>query len=282
MMPKVTILLLTYKSNSKYLKESIESALSQSFEDFELLVIDDGPGDANIQILNWYRAKDKRIRVISNKTRLGRLKSRNLGITEAKGKYVAVMDSDDLWCDKDKLKKQVKYLDQNPTYGAVGTAIYLIDKNGKKIGQIKYPTSDRKIRKYMLSSFQLAHPSVLIRKTAAKNVGGYPESRFYKFAEDYDFFLRVGRKYKLANLSDYSLKYRIHPGSGSTRNEFKQRLTGAMLTLKYFGKYPGGTTATIKKLATMFLPRSVMDKLVARNKFFKQTYQKLSGIKKEF
>ncbi|MBM3256513.1 MAG: glycosyltransferase [Candidatus Moranbacteria bacterium] len=280
-MPKVSVVLLTYKSNPSYLKKSIESALRQSFKDFELLIIDDGPGNYNFPILEKFLQKDKRVKIIKNVVRLGRLKSRNLGLKNARGKYVAVLDSDDYWCDRSKLKKQVKFLDQHLKYGAVGTAMYLIDKNGKKIGQIKYPIADHDIRKYMLSSFQLAHPSVLIRKKAAGKVGGYPESRIYKFAEDYDFFLRVGQKYKLANLSEYCLCYRVHQGSGSINNEFKQKLTSMMLTAKYFGQYPKGTSALIKKVVTIMLPRSTMDSLITRNKFLKMAYQRLSGINKK-
>ena len=280
-MPKVTVLLLTYKSNPKYLKESVESALSQAFGDFEMLVIDDGPGEINKLVLKEYLGKDKRIKIIQNKPRIGRLKSRNLGLNKARGEYIAVLDSDDFWCDKQKLEKQVKFLDQNQDYGAVGTAMFLIDENGKKIGQVQYPAADKEIRKYMLSSFQLAHPSVLFRRSVAEKIRGYSENRFLKFAEDYDFFLRVGQKYKLANLPDYCLKYRIHPGSGSTKNESKQRLTGVLVTLKYLGKYPGGASATLKKLATLFLPRSLMDKLIAKCKIAKEIYSRTTGISKK-
>lgn len=280
-MPKVTVILLTYKSNPSYLRKSLESVLEQTFEDFELLVIDDGPGDANKAVLDKYSSEDKRIRIVRNKSRLGRLKSRNLGLNEAKSKFIAILDSDDFWCDQEKLRKQVDFLEKHPNHGAVGTGMILIDRNNKKIGRVSYPPSDKDIREYMLSSFQLAHPSVLFRKTAAEKVGGYPESRFYKFAEDYDFFLRVGQKYKLANLPDYCLKYRIHTDSGSTRNEFKQRLTGILVTLKYFGKYPGGVGATIKKLATLFLSRSMVDKLIVKSKVARKAYAKSTGISKK-
>jgi len=281
-MPKVTILLLTYKSKPAYLIKSIDSALNQTFTDFELLVIDDGPGDNNKAVLSEYKAEDERIRIIRNKSRIGRLKSRNKGLKKAKGEYIAVLDSDDFWCDRDKLKKQVDFLKNHPDYGAVGTAMFLVDKDGKKIGQIKYPTSNQEIRKYMLSSFQMAHPSILFRKKVTKAVGFYSENRLYKFGEDYEYFLRMGEKYKLANLVDYCLSYRIHPGSGSIKNEFKQRLTGLLLTLKYFGKYPNGISALLKKFATLFLPRSVMDRLIKENKFLSKIYENFTGIKKNF
>lgn len=280
-MPQVSVLLLTYKSNPEYLKQSLESALNQSFEDIELLVVDDGPGDANASFLEEYQKKDKRLRVIRNSQRIGRLKSRNKGIEEARGKYIAVLDSDDFWCDENKLKKQVDCLDRNPRCGAVGTGMVLIDEKGKEIGRIRYPGSDQEIRNHMLSSFQMAHPSIVFCKKAAEKVGGYSESKLLKFAEDYDFFLRVGQHCQLANIPDYCLKYRVHPGSGSTRNEFKQRLTGILLTLKYFGKYPKGTGAIIKKIATMFLPRSLMDKLISRNRLAGKIYSKTTGIHKQ-
>lgn len=281
-MPKVSVVLLTYKSNPSYLKKSIKSALNQSFKDFELLIIDDGPGNYNVRTLEKFQKKDNRIILISNKARIGRLKSRNLGLTKAKGEYIAILDSDDYWCDRNKLKKQVKFLDQNLDYGAVGTAMYLINKTGKKIGQIKYPTTNQDIRKFMLSSFPLAHPSVLVRKKSMDKVGGYRENRIYKYAEDYEFFIRLGQKFKLANLPNYCLSYRIHPRSGSINNEFKQRLTGLMLTVKYFGKYPKGTSALAKKVLTIMLPRSAMDSMITRNKLLQSLYSKLSGIKKNF
>lgn len=280
-MPKVSIILLTYKSNPVYLKKSIESALSQSFEDFELIIIDDGPDNHNVRVYEKFQLKDQRIRIIKNKGRLGRLKSRNLGLKQAQGEYIAVLDSDDYWCDKHKLRKQINFLESRHDHGAIGTAMYLINKTGKKIGRIKYPIADHDIRSYMLSSFPLAHPSVLIRKKAVEKVGGYREDRLYKYAEDYEFFIRLGRKFKLANLPDYCLCYRIHPGSGSINNEFKQRLTSMMLTVKYFSEYPKGASALVKKVITIILPRSAMDSLIARNKFLKMAYQKLSGINKK-
>ena len=214
-MPKVTVLLLTYKSNPEFLARSIESALNQSFCDLELLVVDDGPGETNLAVLREYQKKDKRLRIIRNKKRAGRIKSRNLGLREARGKYIAILDSDDFWCDKDKLKKQVGFLEKNPDYGAIGTAMVLINVKGKELGRIKYPLSDEKIRRFMLSSFQMAHPSVVFRKSLTRKIWLYSESQILKYAEDYEFFLRAGQFCKLANLPDYCLKYRVHPGSGT-------------------------------------------------------------------
>lgn len=280
-MSKVSVLLLTYKSNPDYLKKSIENALNQTYEDVELLVIDDGPGDHNDQILNKAKKEDSRVKIIKNEERLGRLKSRNLGIKKALGEYIAILDSDDYWCDKKKLEKQVNFLKQNPKCGAVGTAMILINETDREIGRVQYPSSDKKIRNYMLSSFQMSHPSIVFRRLVVDKIGGYSESKSMKFAEDYDFFLKVGRHYKLANLPDYCLKYRIHSGSGSTMNEFKQRLTGILLTVKYFGKYPRGASALIKKIATMFLSRKIMDDLIAKNKLFSKIYSKTTGINKQ-
>jgi len=280
-MPKVSVLLLTYKSNPEYLKKSLNSALNQSFRDLEVLIIDDGPGDHNDEIIDQFKERDKRVNIVKNKQRMGRLKCRNLGIKKAKGEYIAVLDSDDYWCDEKKLEKQVNFLENHSKWGAIGTAMVLIDDKDREIGKVKYPVLNEEIRKCMLASFQMAHPSVMFRKSVTAKIGGYSESKVLKFAEDYDFFLKVGRHYKLANLSDYCLKYRIHSGSGSTANEFKQRLTGILLTVKYFGQYPKGTSALVKKIVTMFLPRKIMDELIAKNKLFSKIYSKTTGINKQ-
>jgi glycosyltransferase involved in cell wall biosynthesis len=281
MAPKVTVTLLTYKSNLQFLAKALESILSQSYKDFELLIIDDGPKEHNTPVVEKYQKKDKRVRIIKNKKRAGRLKSRNLGLREARGKYIAILDSDDFWCDKDKLKKQVGFLEKNPDYGAIGTAMVLINVKGKELGRIKYPLSDEKIRRFMLSSFQMAHPSVVFRKSLTRKIGLYSESRILKYAEDYEFFLRAGQFCKLANLPDYCLKYRVHPGSGTEKNQFKQRLTVIFLTARYFGKYPGGVSAALKKMATLFLPRKTMDRLIRSKKKFAKIYSGFTGIKKQ-
>ena len=111
-MPKVSILMPVYNS-AEFLREAIESMLSQSFKDFEFLIVDDGSTDGSAGILAEYVEKDSRIRIIRNEKNQGIVYSLNRGLKECTGEYIARMDSDDIAL-KERLDKQIAVLDKNP------------------------------------------------------------------------------------------------------------------------------------------------------------------------
>jgi glycosyltransferase EpsE len=230
---KISINLITY-NRSKYIEESIGSVLQQSFQDWELIIVDDASTDDTENIIKNYIKQDKRIKYYKNKTNLGIVKSRNLALKKSSGKYIAVLDSDDVWCDKNKLKKQIDFLEKNKDYVLVGGGVVLIDEKGNKIGKIKNKTYNSKIKSNILYKNQISHSSVLFKKKDVLKVGGYDES--LKVGEDYDLWLRLGLKGKFANLSENVLKYRIHSGNISS----KRRRVAFENNIKIIKKYKKG------------------------------------------
>ena len=130
-MPKVSIILTSY-NHEKYINETIDSILNQTFTDYELIIWDDASSDNSWQIIQSYT--DPRIKIFrNNETRRG-IYGINKAISEiASGNYIAIHHSDDVW-EIDKLQKQIDFLDNNPEYGAVFTWAQIIDENGIEVG----------------------------------------------------------------------------------------------------------------------------------------------------
>lgn len=266
-------------NGARYLKQAIESVLDQSFSDFELIVIDDGSTDNSLEIIRSFSKSDPRINIVKNEKNLGIQKSLNIGIKKARGDFIARIDHDDIWCDRNKLQKQVDFLEQNSSYALVGTAAIFINASGHEIGRAKYQSADENIRKRILLANQFAHPSVLIKKEALEKVGLYSEEKKYKHIEDYELWLRLGKKYKLANLHDYCLKYRVNAEGISLKNQFQQRLAGLKLSIEYSRHYPNSFKSILIKLLTLPLSRSAMDS-ITKNSLARKGYMKFTGIKK--
>lgn len=115
----ISITMLTY-NRAKYIREALDSVVSQSFQDWELIIIDDGSTDTTAEIVNSYK-KDSRIRYIINDSNRGIVYSRNKALEMSRGTYIAVLDSDDVWSDKKKLELQIAFLEEHDEYTLVGS-----------------------------------------------------------------------------------------------------------------------------------------------------------------
>lgn len=208
--PVVSAVMAVY-NGEKYLAETIESVLSQDFQDFEFLIIDDGSEDGSKAILSEYGEKDSRIRLISRENR-GLTKSLNEGIAMAGGEFIARMDSDDV-CHQDRFSKQVHYLKTHPEVVALGGLVRYINASGTPLFVRKLPLNHAEIEQCHFSEWGgfLVHPSVMMRRSALQAVGGYDES--FAKAQDYDLWFRLSTIGKLANLPEVILDYRYHPGA---------------------------------------------------------------------
>jgi len=235
MIPKVSIITITY-NKERFIKEAIDSVLRQSFGDFEMIIIDNASTDKTSAIVNDYLRRDKRLRFIVNKTNLKIPRSRNQGLREARGKYIATLDSDDVWVDNDKLKKQVNFLENQPEYALIGSGFIVIDEIGKELFRRLNPTTDLTIRKVILSTNPFAHSSTLFLREAALKAGGYDEN--LEVGEDYDLWLKLGKFWKFANLGEYLVKYRIHPGGITFDKRLQLAKTAKASIQKYKAIYP--------------------------------------------
>jgi glycosyltransferase involved in cell wall biosynthesis len=213
----LTVLLPVYNGGA-YLGKTIESILSQSYGDYELLILDDGSGDETPNVLQRYSQRDPRIRLLQHPNR-GVGYTLNRGINEARGRLLAEIGADDLALPG-RLQKQVDFLESNPDHVLVGGYLRIIDPLDRPIGLRTYPTSDAKLRERMLLYNPFASPSLMYRRVDALAVAGYT-SRF-STSEDYDFLLRLARRGKVANLPEALTAYRLHPGQTKSKQTRRQ------------------------------------------------------------
>jgi glycosyltransferase involved in cell wall biosynthesis len=207
--PKLSVILPVY-NGQQYLSEAIQSVLSQSFTDFELIIINDGSTDGSGEIINSFC--DARIRYIEQSNK-GLAATLNRGILLAKGEYVARQDQDDV-CLSSRFEKQVAFLDANPLLGMVGSAAEIWVGNEETNRFLKHPVDDASLTFGMLFDNHFVHSSVTIRLSVFASVGGYAEG-LRQPPEDYELWSRVMKEYKLANLPDVLMVYREVQGSMS-------------------------------------------------------------------
>jgi len=233
--PLVSVILPTF-NRAEYIKKSIESVLIQNYENFELIVVNDGSIDNTLNIISNFAKKDPRIKIINNKVNIGLAKSLNKGIKKANGKYVARIDDDDFWCDKDKLKKQAEFLNKNSNYALVGGGVIKINKKGKEIVRHRLPEKDKEIREKMLLDDCFVHPAVMFKKSSWQKAGGYNEN--LSFSEDWDLWLKLGKIGKLYNFPDYFVCY-LQGGQNVSSYNIKRNLKiNINLRKKYKNDYP--------------------------------------------
>lgn len=204
MNPKISVIMSVY-NGARYLKEAVDSILNQTFTDFEFLIVNDCSNDNSPQILKEYAEKDNRIKIITNEFNLGLTKNLNKMIRQVKGEYIARFDCDDVSLPT-RFEKQVKFLNENPKVALVSSWSSLMDDNGKIFGTVKYPINNIELKKVLIRYNPFFHPAVMMRKSALDNVGFYNES--WRFAQDYELWLRIARKYEIANIPEILLNYR--------------------------------------------------------------------------
>ncbi len=205
--PRVTVLMSVY-NGEKYLREAIDSVLSQTFGDFELLIINDGSTDGTWEILESY--KDARIRLF-NQDNMGLTRSLNKGIQLSRCEYIARMDADDIALPE-RLGKQVRFLDEHPEIAAVGS-FHHEENLTRAVSIKKFPADDPAIRKILLKKNPISHPTVMIRRSILIKIGCYNEGEEYKYIEDYELWSRLARAYKLANIPEALVIKRFVPTS---------------------------------------------------------------------
>ena len=208
-MPAVTVLTAVY-NGEQYLRDAIRSVLSQSFTDFEFLIVDDGSDDGTSEILRTYAALDSRIRVLRNHRNIGLTGSLNRGLSESKGEYIARLDADDV-ANADRLQKQVDYLKGQSAVALLGTWAELVNGGGGGLSTWRLPESHGVLRWLLCFNNVFAHSSVMFRRETAICLGGY--SSDCKHSQDYEFWLRFARASHIACFPEPLVKIRRHGAS---------------------------------------------------------------------
>lgn len=204
----------------RFLGEAIESILRQSLRDFEFIILDFGSSDQSAAIASSWAEKDDRVRFDSIEP-CTLPEARNAAISRARGRYVAVMDADDIAAPT-RLQEEFEFLEKSPGVGVVGSATEWIDQAGRALRIDYFPTEDAAIRLALLNRCPFCQPSTMIRKEALDWAGGYRTA--FLQAEDYDLWTRIAERYQCANLRKTLLKYRIHSSQISAKRQQQQAL----------------------------------------------------------
>lgn len=205
-MPCCSIIIPAYNA-IKYLPETLESVLNQSFTDFEVLIINDGSYD---NIIEWAaQIEDPRVKFISQKNQ-GVSAARNLGIENARGEYIAFLDADDLW-DSTKLEKQLKLFQKNPDSGLIHTEMALIDEESKLLGRKFTSNVEGNALKQLLEQNTIVTSSVIVRRSCLETVGNFDNN--LTSSEDWELWVRIASVYPIALIKEPLVFYRQHPNN---------------------------------------------------------------------
>jgi glycosyltransferase involved in cell wall biosynthesis len=210
--PLVSVVMPVY-NGERFLSEAIESVLAQTYARWQLVLIDDGSTDGSAEIAAKFARRDARVRFFANARNLGIVATRNRAFDEADPAttYFAIMDGDDV-CMPDRFARQVEFLESHSDHALVGGNTLVIDERGSTIGRRIYPSTHLQIANVITRYNPIAQPTAMLRRSALEHVGRY-DTR-YPRCQDYDLWLRIAARFKVANLETFTLKYRVSSTQG--------------------------------------------------------------------
>lgn len=227
-MLKVSVIIPTYNCGA-YITYAIDSALRQTYKDFEIIVVDDGSTDNTKELLKPYIESSK-IRYIYQENN-GSASARNAGILNSQSENIAFLDADDEWLPE-KLKKQIEYFDKNPIYDLVYCNAKIINDNGDEKGiyikQKYFSIKTNEMSKMLLLKNFIPFSSIIIKRPCIDKIGLFNPT--IKGSEDYDFLLRISAKYNIGYLDIIGVKYRISAINKSHDLELRHRETIKILS----------------------------------------------------
>ncbi len=212
-MPRPITVIFPMYNCGEYLKEAVDSILSQTFQDFELLAINDGSTDNSVEVMEGY--DDERIRLIHNEQNMGLIATLNKGLDMCDSPYVIRADADDI-CMPTRFEKQFNFMEANPEVGLCGTWYVGFTEKGESPLRAGYLPGDDDIRIKHLHQVHVSHGTAIFRKKILDehNLRFAPD---FAHAEDYELFVRMSKYCKLANLQELLYKVRYHEGSVSSK-----------------------------------------------------------------
>jgi glycosyltransferase EpsE len=234
--PLISVLMPVYNC-AKYLSEAVDSIIYQTYDNWELLICDDGSRDESVQIMSNYALIDSRIKAFTNEENRGAAHTKNLLIKKAKGEFIALMDADDI-SDKNRLRAQLMFLKEN-CLDACGTHHRTIDEDGVILERHLNYGEYEQILWSAFSNFSFCNASLLIKRECLLKIGGYNEA-LRSEAEDIDMlsrFLLSG--YKIQTINKVYYIYRQHAKSVSQRSNTLQKHNSYIVTKCIISKILG-------------------------------------------
>lgn len=226
--PTVSVIMPIH-NGARFLVAALDSVLTQTGVDFELICIDDGSTDESWPTLRKFADRYGIMRVCRSEGR-GISDALNQGLRLSRGRYIARMDADDI-CRPGRLAMQARWLDSHPTVGVLGAQALSIDVSGVVCGRIRVPVGTKRVHAALWKSSPFIHSTVMMRRRLVLAVGGY--RRLFDGAEDYDLWLRLGLTVAMDNLAQPVLLYRRHCEQTTARHPFRQARLAAIAVVAY-------------------------------------------------
>ncbi len=257
--PKVSVIIAAYNVG-QFLEGALQSVRTQTFQDWEAFILDDASHDVTEMIARRYTDLDPRFVYVKNQQRIGFQRNIIQGIRISRGKYIAPLDGDDEWCDKEKLSEQVSILDQNPDVVLMAGGFTAVDAtNHHTLSNYPDPWYDEKtIRARLLIENIIPHGSACYRREAYMAAGGYDPG--CTVTEDYDLWLRLALMGALRKVKKVYLRHHIHNKNISILKRRQQVWEGIKLVMKYRRHYPHAFLALLNRIILLiacFVPQSV-------------------------
>lgn len=219
-----------------YLSVAIESILSQTMNDLELIVVDDASESATGDLLASY--DDPRLRLQRNEENIGLTRSLNRALAVSHGRYIARQDADDRSL-ADRLERQVAYLESNPDIALCGTWVRFVDESGKFVTSGRPPCKPDELAKGLATENKLVHGTILGRRELFARLEGYRED--FRYTQDYDLYLRAIAEDRLANLPKELYELRFHDGSITTKQQELQHAYAELARLLWLQRESSGS-----------------------------------------
>lgn len=235
MKPLVSIISATY-NRAEFLPALIAAVRKQTYDQWELVLVDDASTDATRVVILPYLASETRLKYIRAECNGGAAAARNRGLAAAQGELIAVLDSDDVWVDASKLRDQVELFMDRPQLVLVGGGMQKVTVAGNVVSAHVPPATDAELRTRMLMSNPFFHSTVMYRREALRQMGGYNER--LTFAEDYDAWLRLGLRGELGALPRVVTNYLVHTQSLTTEHGLKAAQATLSVMKRYRAYYP--------------------------------------------
>ena len=215
--PLVSVIMAA-RNTAPFIDAAIASIAAQTYENWELIVIDNASTDGTTEIIRAWMAKDARIHGIFNAVSGNIASSKNKGAAAATGTYLAILDSDDLALPE-RLKKQVEYMESHTNVVLSGSAARIIDETDRVLGGKTKPPSSPEMRFAMLLQSQCINSSMIFRADAFRKIGGFDAA---SAAEDYDIACRLQALGQIDNLPEQLISYRVRAASWTHASDTKQ------------------------------------------------------------
>lgn len=220
--PRVSVVMGVHNGAAS-LDQAIASIVGQSYENWELIVVDDSSTDSSLSVARAWRQRDPRIRIVEHARNRGLAVSLNDALAESRGELIARMDADDVSLPH-RLQKQVQFLDDHPAVAVVGTGAEFVDARGIRLGTGRLFEEHADIAAHIYRTSPFIHPSVMMRRSFLESLGGY-DVRLRR-AQDADLWLRGYRSYRYHNLPEPLMRCRIRDRGGVGA---RSMLTGAFV-----------------------------------------------------